>query len=528
MLAGRYAVAVVALALLLRLPPGEAISAINCDRTFYTANGTFQANLNRLAANLSANASSSPAGFGTATVGTLPDQANGLALCRGDTNASACAACLTEEFRDAQVACPLDKGVTVIRDTCVLRFAGTQFLDFLRPDQWIVSELVFGVATAPGSVNASDAWFTAAVTTIFTSMVDSAAAATNSTRKYFTTAEMAFNPKIYGLAQCTPVLTPDQCRGCLGYLQNQTLTRYMSGRPPSNDAGTMWCLLRYNVSPFYEGRSMLQLAAPPEPPPPATLSPPTPESGTGRKQIVVGILAGVAGCVVLIVILSAFLFVRFRRRTKATENDHSPKTMGNAQCMVFDLSTLQEATENFSERNKLGEGGFGTVYKGILSDGEEIAVKTLLGRTGHALDQLHNEVQVLAQLQHKNLVRLLGFCSHQDELLLVYEYIKNGSLDNFLFDNSTRNVLNWETRYNIILGIAKGILYLHVDSSMRFIHRDLKSNNILLDDGMEPKLADFGLARLLGEGHTCTRTARVVGTFGYMAPEYAMHGDVGS
>ncbi|KAM3385146.1 hypothetical protein ACQJBY_009225 [Aegilops geniculata] len=195
--------------------------------------------------------------------------------------------------------------------------------------------------------------------------------------------------------------------------------------------------------------------------------------------------------------------------------------------MIFELAALQEATENFSEKNKLGEGGFGIVYKGILADGQEIAVKKLLGGTGSGLYQLHNEVQLLAELQHKNLVRLQGFCSHRDDTLLVYEYIKNGTLDNFLFvETSEENTLSWEQQHNIILGIAKGILYLHEDSSMRIIHRDLKPNNILIDDGMDPKIADFGLARLLGEGHTHTKTARAVGTLSYMAPEYAIHGRV--
>uniref|UniRef100_A0ACD5U723 Uncharacterized protein n=1 Tax=Avena sativa TaxID=4498 RepID=A0ACD5U723_AVESA len=225
--------------------------------------------------------------------------------------------------------------------------------------------------------------------------------------------------------------------------------------------------------------------------------------------------------VVFILVLGVFAFIGFKRRTnKATDTEHHPlKKIAGAQCTIFDLPTLQEATENFSEKNKLGEGGLGVVYKGILPDGQEIAVKKLLERSGHGLQELHNEVLLLAELQHKNLVRLQGFCSHRDDTLLVYEYIENGSLDNFLFDSREKSTLSWEQQYNIILGIAKGILYLHEDSSMRIIHRDLKPNNILLADDMDPKIADFGLARLLGEGHTHTKTARAAGTLGYMAPE---------
>jgi serine/threonine protein kinase len=138
------------------------------------------------------------------------------------------------------------------------------------------------------------------------------------------------------------------------------------------------------------------------------------------------------------------------------------KKITRAQCMIFDLPTLQEATENFSENNKLGEGGFGSVYKGVLSDGQEVAVKKLLGTSGHGLDQLHNEVLLLAELQHKNLVRLHGFCLHQGETLLVYEYIKNGSLDNFLFGNFTSHS-NISYFFTLLEEIPKGIISFSVD-----------------------------------------------------------------
>lgn len=144
MLARRYSIVVViaAVALALRPAPGAATLDPYCNSSPYTANGTFQANLNLLAAALPANASASPVGFGTASVGAAPDQANGMALCRGDTNASSCATCVAAAFRDAQQTCPLDKDVTVYHSACVLHFSGTPFLDFLQGDQWLVSELV--------------------------------------------------------------------------------------------------------------------------------------------------------------------------------------------------------------------------------------------------------------------------------------------------------------------------------------------------------------------------------------------------
>ncbi|XP_035815841.1 G-type lectin S-receptor-like serine/threonine-protein kinase RKS1 isoform X3 [Zea mays] len=196
---------------------------------------------------------------------------------------------------------------------------------------------------------------------------------------------------------------------------------------------------------------------------------------------------------------------------------------------VFDLHQILEATDNFSEENKLGEGGFGPVYKGQLPEGVEIAVKRLASHSGQGFVEFKNEVQLIAKLQHRNLVRHLGCCSQEEEKILVYEYLPNKSLDLFIFaDEDRRSLLDWNNRLAIIEGTAEGLLYLHKHSRLRVIHRDLKPSNILLDSEMNPKISDFGLAKIFSsndvssEGGTTTR--RVVGTYGYMAPEYASEG----
>ncbi|KAM3747154.1 hypothetical protein ACB098_05G015100 [Castanea mollissima] len=192
--------------------------------------------------------------------------------------------------------------------------------------------------------------------------------------------------------------------------------------------------------------------------------------------------------------------------------------------LIFDLSCIVAATENFSPTNKLGQGGFGSVYKGLLSNGQQIAVKRLSKSSRQGIEEFKNEVMSIAKLQHRNLVKLLGCCIQEGEKMLIYEYMPNKSLDSFIFDHTRSSFLNWSKRFEIIIGIARGILYLHQDSRLKIIHRDLKTSNVLLDAEMNPKISDFGMARIFKEGQTQDKTTRIVGTYGYMSPEYAVFG----
>ncbi|KAJ3683137.1 hypothetical protein LUZ60_013364 [Juncus effusus] len=188
----------------------------------------------------------------------------------------------------------------------------------------------------------------------------------------------------------------------------------------------------------------------------------------------------------------------------------------------FDFYTIAQATNNFSY--KLGEGGFGPVYKGKLPNGQEIAIKRLSTKSGQGSKEFKNEVQLITHLQHRNLVRLLGCCIHGEEKLLLYEFMPNKSLDTFLFNKKKGGELDWAKRFKIIQGIARGLLYLHQDSRLRIIHRDMKAGNILLDEEFNPKISDFGMAQIFLDHQNQAMTNRIVGTYGYMSPEYAMEG----
>ncbi|GJY43941.1 probable serine/threonine-protein kinase [Tanacetum coccineum] len=190
----------------------------------------------------------------------------------------------------------------------------------------------------------------------------------------------------------------------------------------------------------------------------------------------------------------------------------------------YTLRELDIATNGFSSENVIGEGGYGIVYSGVLADNTMVAVKNLLNNRGQAEKEFKVEVEAIGRVRHKNLVRLLGYCAEGAQRILVYEYVNNGNLEQWLHgDVGPVSPLTWEIRMNIVLGMAKGLTYLHEGLEPKVVHRDIKSSNILLDRQWNPKVSDFGLAKLLGSEKSYV-TTRVMGTFGYVAPEYASTG----
>ncbi|XP_042033183.1 G-type lectin S-receptor-like serine/threonine-protein kinase CES101 isoform X1 [Salvia splendens] len=253
-----------------------------------------------------------------------------------------------------------------------------------------------------------------------------------------------------------------------------------------------------------------------------------------KAKSYIGIILGEVGAILLLMLAFVLLIMR-NRKVKREERLHELLTLeghteldnrgaNGHQLKLFTYASIISATNNFSSNNKLGEGGFGPVYKGRTGDGQDIAVKLLSRKSGQGLLEFKNELILISELQHVNLVKLIGFCIHKEDKMIIYDYMPNKSLDCFLFSPSGREQLDWEKRFNIIEGTAQGLLYLHKHSRLRIIHRDMKPNNILLDHNMTPKISDFGLARIFKEDTSEVNTNRRVGTYGYMAPEYAMQG----
>ncbi|KAK3125231.1 hypothetical protein QOZ80_7BG0602080 [Eleusine coracana subsp. coracana] len=486
-------------------------------RRTYLPNSTFAANLASLAAALPMNASVS-GGFSAGAFGSPPDAAYGLVLCRGDYGGPTCASCLESRFRDADSFCPYSSDVTVYHDQCQLRFSDR---DFLAGAGAGGSNLPESVAWNMNNVSGRSA---AAFDDLVARLVGAVADAAGKATRRYATGQAGFareRTNVYALAQCTPDLTPAQCRACLAGLIAQVPT-WLKGRVGGRILGVR-CDVRYENDLFFARTSDM-----------VTLTPLVDTSkGSDNRLWIVAVVVPVS--VLLLCFLACFMWIRRRRQrrrvsmpTMSMEMEQVLKLWkfeeSDSEFSLYEFDQIADATNNFSDENKLGQGGFGPVYKGELPDGTEIAIKRLSSCSVQGLMEFKTEIQLIAKLQHTNLVRLMGCCIQADEKVLIYEYMHNKSLDFFIFDSVKGAVLNWERRFRVIDGVAQGLLYLHKHSRVRIIHRDMKASNILLDKDLNPKISDFGMARIFSSNVTEANTTKVVGTHGYIAPEYASEG----
>ncbi|KAB2079274.1 hypothetical protein ES319_A06G220900v1 [Gossypium barbadense] len=490
----------------------------NCpNTTIFSPNSTYETNLNRLLISLTSNATAGSF-FHNATTGKHnSDIVYGLFLCRGDVSTKGCQDCVSTATKDVIQRCPVEKTAVIWYDNCLIHYSNQSIFSTLEvvPKFYLINT---------GNVSNQERFNQILATT----MNDGAALALNDTLplKKFATREANVSrfQTLYSLLQCTPDLTTSDCNTCLrGAIAD--LPNCCDGKQGGRVL-TPSCSIRYELYPFYN-QTAVSVSVPPPPLTPPAITPGSAIlSGKSKKTlpIIIAIIAPIAVSVLLLLLGCCLLKRRARRKYKAVEEENAKDDISTIESLQYDFSTIEVATNNFSNSNKLGEGGFGEVYKGTLPNGQEIAVKRLSRSSGQGIEEFKNEALLVAKLQHRNLVRLLGFCLEREEKILIYEFVLNKSLDCFLFDPEKQAQLDWSTRYKIIVGVARGILYLHEDSRLKIIHRDLKVSNILLDSDMNPKISDFGMARIFGVDQTQGTTKRVVGTYGYMSPEYAMHG----
>ncbi|KAJ1292316.1 hypothetical protein BS78_02G383200 [Paspalum vaginatum] len=485
-----------------------------------SSGAAYRSNLNALADALVAGAAANGSAVGAA--GAEPDAAYGLALCRGDFTGDLCQRGLRDALRSAvndsgnAFGCgPETRDITLFYDRYQLRLSGADFLsgDSGAPE-WAGNNTNF---VKPGDAARR---FDGLVTELVTAI---ARVAAGKPRRY-ATGRSRFGEQgltLYGLVQCTVDMTTEQCRRCLDGLIAEFPAMFPSGQRGGRILVPR-CTVRYETDDTFFNTTNLSVDLH------------TPK----RNKAWIWATIAVVSVLLLAASILVHRLIRIRRKRELARAELRRLSIavknvinlwrleeGNSGFSLYDFSQMKGATNGFSIENKLGQGGFGSVYKGVLPDGLEIAAKRLGPCSLQGLLEFKNEIQLIAKLQHRNLVKLLGCCIEgEHEKILVYEYMPNKSLDLIIFDNKKRASLDWPKRLSIIDGISQGLLYLHVHSRLCVVHRDLKANNILLDAEMNPKISDFGMARIFSSSVAESTTTRIVGTHGYIAPEYASDG----
>lgn len=472
----------------------------------YTLNSTYEKYLNSLLDLLSLKAPKD--GFYNSTSGSGDDQVYGLALCRGDVTRKACQDCVANASREVIKQCPGNREAILWHEKCQVQYSySPDFSDTYASKFPKSNDNESKVVVHPDQYKEQ-----------LKQLMDNLVKETYGSQSMFATRKTKFESMtIYALLQCLRDITKTSCETCL-----HTALAELYDCCGDRQGGTIFgrsCNARFSVNKFYRETT----------------------NGSVKKWIVVAITTG--STLAIVVLIGCYYYLRSRKMETNTDDESSQNvflhSMGASARFVkieesnvvcgqdlpfIELAIVKAATENFSDNHKLGQGGFGTVYKGVLPNGMNIAVKRLSRKSWQGMEEFKNEIILIAKLQHRNLVKLLSCSIEGDEKLLIYEYMPNKSLDKFIFDAEKRSQLGWNKRLDIIHGIARGILYLHEDSRLKIIHRDIKPSNVLLDYDMVAKISDFGMARIFGEDEITGNTKRIVGTYGYMAPEYAMGG----
>ncbi|PON41047.1 Cysteine rich receptor like kinase [Parasponia andersonii] len=497
--------------------------------TSLAQNTTYLSNLILLLSYLTSNATANDGrGFHQTTVTAAnPDAATGLFQCLRHVTPAVCRECVGNASREALKRCQLEKGGVIWYDACWIRYQdGSAFSP--NPGTVPAKYVLSSVQLQSETEESGDLLF-GQLARAMNAVSERAAAASSAAavEEVNVTSSLTLN----SVAQCTPDLSVADCEACLrsaiGFFPVCCVVLKQGGFVflPS-------CIARYEFHSLVNDAARYSSLT--------DALPSTSEEGKSWTVTIIAIVvpSGVVLAVffgiwflprkIKIKILNLSLFGKTVVKEKLTcmqcITQRNSNEISSRETFQFSLHEIEIATDKFSGDNKIGEGGFGEVYKGTLSNGQKIAVKRIIGNTGQDAQQFKNEAVLVAKLQHRNLVRLLGFCVEVEEKMVIYEYVPNRSLDYFLFDPEKQNQLDWTRRYKIISGIARGILYLHEDSRLKIIHRDLKASNVLLDEDMSPKITDFGLANVFIADQTHGSTNHIVGTYGYMSPEYAMHG----
>ncbi|PSR87823.1 Cysteine-rich receptor-like protein kinase [Actinidia chinensis var. chinensis] len=496
-----------------------------CDYTTnYTSSSIFSSNLDQALHTIKNNTGLT--GYNATIAGNLTQPVTAMGICRGGLGSSECQTCIASAVEGVRLTCPNQAGGQIWYDYCMVRYSSVDFLGEVN------ASVLFRM-TDPTVAPDLESYVP-----IFEFLMEnlSSIGAASDERYAIGRTKLLGNNTLYGYFECTRDLSSEECAKCFS-----SATVDMK----------LWCVtlqVCWVLTPNCNAQVTMSPAshvdwifAPLLTNPVLAPSPNSPggsgsnggngnSSGSGRGngendlKIMISIGAVVAFLLIVGLLLASRMAMKRGKVDRENVVDMMRREGIDTRPNLFDLDELVAATDNFSTSNLLGSGGFGIVYKGKMPDGENIAVKKLSPDSIQGLGVFFNEVRVLLNMQHRNLVRMLGYCVQGAERILVYEYLPNKSLDNFLFDKSKSALLDWPKRYNIILGIARGILYLHEDSSLKIIHRDIKASNILLDEQMNPKISDFGLAKLFSDEKTHCRTRQIAGTYGYMAPEYANRG----